>query len=248
MDGSEQGKWSRAGRRTRRNVLAAAGLFTGVALNFFGSKSASATVGCFLKGTQIWTPNGEFKVEHLRINDHVVTFSGDAKLIKWIGRQRVRWTEENAPIRVAQSALGPNNPHRDLYLSGAHSLYLGGVLIPVVHLINDQTIARCHAERTEIEYFHIKLERHDIIFAEGAACETLGGRGVMICDNFEEYRELYGEPCDEPAPAPVLGYNGGRSMIKGRLRSAISPFIDVRTKLDFVRDDLEERAAAHMQS
>ena len=95
-----------------------------------------------------------------------------------------------------------------------------------------------------MKYFHIKLERHDIIFAEGAACETLLGRGsVMNCDNFEEYRKLYGEPCEERAAAPLLGYNGGRSLIKGHLRSAISPFVDVRTKLEIVRESLEERAA-----
>jgi hypothetical protein len=34
-------------------------------------------------------------------------------------------------------------------------------------------------------------------------------------------------------------------MIKGRLRSAISSLIDVRTKLEVVRDRLEERAAEH---
>jgi Hint domain len=246
MDESSRGKWTKAGQRTRRNVIAAASIFTSAL--FAGAvgrpKSAGAAPVCFLKGTRIWTPDGETKVEDLRINDRVVTFSGEAKPIKWIGRLRVRWTKENAPILVAQSVLGPNNPHRDLYLSGGHSLYLDGVLIPVVDLVNDQTIVRCQADRAEIEYFHIKLERHDIIFAEGAACETLVGQGVVCCDNFEEYRALYGDPPAEPFCAPLLGYNGGRSAIKGRLRSAISPLVDVRTKLDIVRDNLEERAAA----
>jgi len=202
-----------------------------------------APLPCFLKGTQVWTPSGERRVEDLRINDLVVTSSGEAKPIKWIGRMRFRWSEENAPIRVTQSALGPNNPHRDLYISGAHCLYLDGVLIPVDQLIIDRTIVRCQVDRAEIEYFHIKLERHDIIFAEGAACETLlGGAGVMSCYNFEEYRELYGDFVDEPPCAPVLAYYGRRSATKGRLRSAISLLIDVRTKLEIVRDDLRERA------
>src|SRR5262249_50000716 len=63
----------------------------------------------------------------------------------------------------------------------------------------------------EIEYFHIKLERHSVIYAEGAACETLRAVTAVNSDSleFEEYRKLYGEPSlpDEPA-APVLGYNG----------------------------------------
>jgi hypothetical protein len=63
-----------------------------------------------------------------------------------------------APIRVAQSALGPRTPHRDLFLSQYHCLYLDGVLIPVVDLLNYSSITRCSAEDLrEIEYFHIKL-------------------------------------------------------------------------------------------
>jgi hypothetical protein len=57
----------------------------------------------------------------------------------------------------------------------------------------------------------------------------------MSSNELEEYRRIYGEPPlpDEPA-APILGYNGGRAMLRGHLRSAISPWIDIRTKLDIV--------------
>ena len=147
---------------------------------------------------------------------------------------------------MARSALGPNTPHRDLYLSRYHSLYLDGVLIPAVDLINGSTIARVDdIPLREIEYFHIKLDRHSVIYAEGAACETL--RAVTAVNSekreFEEYRRLYGEPAlpDEPA-APVLGYNGGRARLRGRIRSVVSHVVDVRSKLEIVRDGLKERA------
>ena len=207
---------------------------------------------CFLRGTRIWTPRGESRVEDLRINDLVVTSSGEAKPIQWMWGRRFeqqcgqKWAEEIAPIRVAQSALGPNTPHRDLFLSRYHCLYLDGVLIPVVDLLNRSTITRCSAEELrEIEYFHIKLERHSVIYAEGAACETLRAVTAVNSDSveFEEYRRLYGEPSlpDEPA-APMLGYNGGRARLRGRIRSVVSHVIDVRSKLEIVRDDLKERA------
>jgi hypothetical protein len=209
-------------------------------------------VVCFLRGTQIWTPFGEKRIENLRINDLIVTSSGEAKPIQWVWARRFerqcgqKWAEEIAPIRVAQSALGPGTPHRDLFLSRYHCLYLDGVLIPAVDLLNNSTIIRCSTEELrEIEYFHIKLERHSVIYAEGAACETLRAITAVNSENveFEEYRRLYGEPSlpDEPA-APMLGYNGGRARFRGRIRSVVSHVIDVRSKLEIVRDDLKERA------
>jgi hypothetical protein len=213
---------------------------------------APPAAACFLKGTRIWTPSGETRVEDLRINDLVITASGEAKPIQWVWARRFErqpaqeWADEIAPVRVARSALGPNTPHRDLYLSRYHCLYIDGVLIPAVDLINGSTIARVDAiHLREIEYFHIKLDRHSVIYAEGAACETL--RAVTAVNSekreFEEYRRVYGEPSlpDEPA-APVLGYNGGRSRLRGRIRSVISHVVDVRSKLEIVRDDLRERA------
>jgi Hint domain len=214
----------------------------------------AAAAVCFLKGTRIWTPDGERRVEDLRINDLVVTSSGEAKPIQWVWGRRFgrqygqKWPKEIAPIRVAPSALGQGTPHRDLFLSRYHCLYLDGVLIPVVDLLNNKTITRCSADDLrEIEYFHFKLERHSVIYAEGAACETLRAVTAVNSDKveFEEYRRLHGEPSlpDEPV-APVLGYNGGRSRLRGRIRSAVSHVIDVRSKLEIVRDNLKERASA----
>ena len=207
---------------------------------------------CFLRGAQIWTPSGEVRVEDLRVNDFVVTSSGEAKPIKWVWGRRFerqpgqKWGQEIVPIRVARSALGPNIPHRDLYLSRYHCLYLDGVLIPALDLVNSSSIAKVDIEDlSEIEYFHIKLERHSVIYAEGAACESLQAVTAVNSDEieFEEYRSLYGEPSlpDEPV-APVLGYNGGRARLRGRIRSVVSHVVDVRSKLEIVRDDLRERA------
>ena len=208
------------------------------------------SVVCFLRGTRIWTPDGERRIEDLRIGELVVTSSGEAKPIQWVWAQRFerlrgqKWVEEIAPIRVAQSALGPNMPHRDLFLSPYHCLYLDGVLLRVKDLVNNSTIARFSIEDLrEIEYFHIKLDRHSVIYAEGAACETLRTAEISDKVEFEEYRRLYGGLSlpDEPT-APILEYNGGRSKLRGRIRSAISPVIDVRSKLEIVRDDLKQRA------
>jgi hypothetical protein len=148
------------------------------------------------------------------------------------------------PIRVAQDALGAGNPYRDLYLSRAHMVHLDGLLLPVGDLINDRTIAAVDIGTDRLEYFHIELETHDVVLAEGAPCETLRltPERLLSFDNGHEYLELYGQPREVAACAPMAAFNGRRSELKSRLRSAIAPVIDVRRPQDVVRDAMEARA------
>jgi hypothetical protein len=145
-----------------------------------------------------------------------------------------------------KSALGPNTPHRDLFVSRYHCLYFDGVLIPALEFVNSSTIIRSSTEDLqEIEYYHIKLDRHSVIYAEGAACETLLSVTAVNSDQaeFEQYRQMYGESAEAATPAaPILGYNGGRARLRGRIRSVISPVVDIRTRLEIVRDGLRQRA------
>jgi Hint domain len=61
-----------------------------------------------------------------------------------------------------------------LYVSPNHALLLDGVLIPAIYLVNGSSIVQAMPEGVEeIEYFHVELEIHEVIFAEGAAVETL---------------------------------------------------------------------------
>ena len=52
------------------------------------------------------------------------------KSISWTAERKPNrdWTDDVAPIKICRSALAPNVPHRDLYLSPGHALYLDGVL------------------------------------------------------------------------------------------------------------------------
>jgi Hint domain len=97
------------------------------------------------------------------------------------------------------------------------------VLVRAGSLVNGTTIALADADDvTEIEYYHVKLQTHDVIYAEGAPCETFADTA---------------EHC-----APVLRFTGYRSRMKSHLRSALSPLVDRREKIDLIRDRLEERA------
>ena len=207
---------------------------------------------CFLRGTAIRTVEGERKIEDLAVGDLLPTVFGGTRPIQWIGRYRYRrsdpakaWVRTVLPIRIAQSALGPNVPHADLYVTETHGLLIDSALVAAGNLVNGTTITRCDAqELDELEFFHIKLERHDVIYAEGVPSETLLEVDESAA-NFAEYLRQYGPVTTEEIPcAPVLRYGYRRGEIKSCLRSAIAPWIDRRQTVDIIRDKLDARGIA----
>ncbi|OUI93295.1 hypothetical protein HK19_14040 [Acetobacter persici] len=157
---------------------------------------------CYCPGTLIQTEAGERPVETLEIGDRLVTRDGALRPIRWIGRRAydgrfAAGRTDIMPVRIAAGALGNGLPRRDLVISPLHAMFLLGVLVPAHALVNGQTITQ--AENVSvIEYIHIELETHDIIYAEGAPSETFvddGSRGMF--HNAHEFAELY--PDAEPA-------------------------------------------------
>ena len=213
---------------------------------------------CYLRGTRIRTPEWERRIEELKIGDLVVTLSGEIKPIKWIGRQRFEkstehWPTDLEPVRIRRFALDERTPHRDLYLSPNHAIYINGVLVPAKYLINGTSIVQAMPEGVEeIEYFHIELETHEVIFAEGVAAETLlvVKEGETFADlireqfdNFAERKRLYGNDAPAMTPfAPLVCYNGRRSELKALLRRAVYPLVDVRDPIQSVHDQIAARA------
>jgi hypothetical protein len=208
-------------------------------------------IRCFLKGTRIRTVEGYRRIEDLKVGDLLPTVFGGVRPIQWIGRYPYKksnpakaWVKDVLPVRIARSALGPELPSADLYVTQAHEVLIDGILVPAANLINGTTISLEEArELDELEFFHIKLERHDVIDAEGAPCETLHGidEGAV---NFADYLRGFGSaPVNEVRCAPSLGLvsRGGRPELKSRLRSALSPWIDRRDEIDKIRDRFEEQ-------
>jgi hypothetical protein len=217
-----------------------------------GQKGQNNNKPCFLKGTTIRTTAGDRKIEDLAVGDLLPTVFGGTCAIQWIGYypykrgdQATPWVKDALPVRVARSALGPNTPHADLYVTREHALLIDGVLVTAGSLINGTTITLYTAsEHNELKFFHIKLARHNAIYAEGVPCESLRNFDESAV-NFAEYLRRYGPPTTQEAPCtPLLSCTGARREIKSRFRSAISPWIDRRQKLDIIRDELEERGIA----
>jgi hypothetical protein len=236
--------------RTRRNIMRMGAIFGSVVLARTAAMACppALCIGCFLKGTKIQTSGGERRIEDLSVGDLLPTMFGGLRPVQWIGRYSLKksdpskpWVKDALPVRIARSALAPNVPSADLYVTASHSLLIEGVLAPAETLINGATITRYEArEYDELEYFHIKLEGHDVIYAEGAPAETLFAVGESAV-NFADYLRQYGTPATEEARCAPLIPVGGRDELKSRFRSAVSPWVDLRNQADVVRDRLEER-------
>ncbi len=155
-------------------------------------------VACFLAGTSIATGRGQVAVEALVIGDEVRTRTGCLCPIKWIGHRRIVCRRhsnphEVFPVRIHAHAFGHDCPRRDLWLSPEHSVFDENVLIPIKCLINGMTIVQ--ETWDEVTYWHVELERHDVISAEGLPCESYldnckrsafanGGVTVQLQPNF----------------------------------------------------------------
>jgi hypothetical protein len=155
---------------------------------------AAVSVLCFCAGTLIQTPGGEVAVQSLAVGDAVLTRRGEARWIekfvigdpvharfagttpiKWIGHRRVDCRRHPKPqkvwpVRVRAGAFDEGLPHRDLWLSPDHAVFVDDVLIPIKHLINGTSIEQVPMD--EVTYYHVELEHHDVLLAEGLPTES----------------------------------------------------------------------------
>ena len=79
------------------------------------------------------------------------------------------------PVRIRAGAFGEGQPHTDLLVSPDHAIYVDGVLVPARLLFNGVTIVQ--EDVTEITYFHLELPEHEVILAQGLACESYFNTG-----------------------------------------------------------------------
>jgi len=219
--------------RARRNLLKLAGTTAAAIVGAAGSAKAGPHGGggshsCFVRGTLVQTPDGYRTIETLKAGDKVTTrFAGVAviKAIDSFTLDRVggEWVGASRPVRIKRNALGESMPALDLCVTASHAVVVDDVLVPVVNLVNGTSIVFETAKgRDTLDFFHIELDRHDVLDVQGAACESRRRPGV--------------EPC-----LPLLSFNGHRNELKSRLRSALSVVVDRRQPLDVIRDTIEER-------
>ncbi|MEM4326377.1 MAG: Hint domain-containing protein [Candidatus Pacearchaeota archaeon] len=138
-------------------------------------KTLPDPIPCYLKGTHILTPKGELLIEDLKEGDEIFTYENgklNVDKIKWKGSLIPKvLNDDSYPIKICNSAIRKGVPHRDLFVSPGHSVLIDGKLVPAKSLDNGLTIYQDKSVKN-VQYYHIELSRHSIVFAEGMCAES----------------------------------------------------------------------------
>ncbi len=145
---------------------------------------------CFLRGTMIATPDGETAVESLRAGDLVTVIEngvGVSRPVSWVGGRGMDAAgfgnrKEAYPVRIRRHAVSENVPHRDLLVTPEHCILAGGGLVPARMLVNGGSVV---VDRSipVYDFFHVELDTHGILLAEGLAAESYldtGNRDLFV--------------------------------------------------------------------
>jgi hypothetical protein len=162
----------------------------------YGDGSVTIAAVCYVAGTRLLTDRGEAAIENLAVGDRLVTASGKDRPVRWLGSRRVdcaRHPEPSAvwPIRIQAGAFAPDVPKRALWVSPGHSIFVDGVLIQAEKLVNGATIVQVPLDR--VEYWHVELDSHDVILADGLAAESYldTGNRAGFFNNGSSYLEAH---------------------------------------------------------
>ena len=156
---------------------------------------------CFTPGVHITCPHGDRPVEDLAVGDLIMTMDHGPQPIRWIGRRKFAALGRLAPIRINQGVLGAT---RAFEVSPQHRVLLCGpeaelmfaapqVLGSAKHLVDGENISVRYGG--EVDYIHLLLDRHEIIWANGVATETLllgkSGEKSLDQDSLDEILTIF---------------------------------------------------------
>ena len=139
-------------------------------------------VVCFASGTRIRAVRRrgieDVAVESLAVGDLVVTALGAHRPIRWLGHRAIDYRRhprpsEVMPVRIVAHAFGAERPARDLYVSPGHSIcvdVMGQVLIPASALVDGAAVTQVEVDK--VTYWHVELDSHDILIADGLPAES----------------------------------------------------------------------------
>lgn len=163
-------------------------------------------LACFASGTRIETALGAVEVQLIRPGTLVATADNGLQPVRRVLSKRVVATGALAPVCIPANVLGNDrdllvSPHHRMVVSGWQAELLTGepeVLVAAADLAagNDRI---CRRPMPVVDYVHLLFDRHEIIFAEGAATESYHPLSYdaedRAPDTMAELRALFPELC-----------------------------------------------------
>ncbi len=134
----------------------------------------------FARGTMITQADGRpAPIESLAVGDRILTRENGPQPIRWIGHRTLRAIGPYAPVVIKKGAL---NNDSDLIVSQHQRLFIyqrsdtlltetAEVLVKAGHLVDDVDIVL--RKGGFVDYYHLILDRHEIIYAESIPTESL---------------------------------------------------------------------------
>ncbi|WP_299564934.1 Hint domain-containing protein [uncultured Sulfitobacter sp.] len=130
---------------------------------------------CFTRGTRLLTPRGYTAIEALRPGDLLTTADNGCRPIEWVGSTKVSAEDLIAspsmrPVRIRQ---GHHGLVRDIMVSPQHCVAVGDNFLRAKYLTDIPGAgARVARGVSQVEYFHVLCERHEMLIAEGMHTES----------------------------------------------------------------------------
>lgn len=133
----------------------------------------------FAAGTTVTLADGRSRpIETLRPGEMVLTRDGGPQPVRWIGKATMRAQGQLAPVVISAGTLGNVgdlvvSPHHRIFLYRRGSGLTGSeeVLVQARYLVDGDTVWR--REGGFVDYYSLIFDRHEVIFAEGVASESL---------------------------------------------------------------------------
>lgn len=192
-------------------------------------------VPCFAAGSLIDTLDGIRAIEDLCVGDMVKTRDNDHQPIRWIGCRKLdaidlTVSQKLRPIRIRAGALGVESPSADLLVSPHHRVLIRSKIAERMFGVSEMLVAAKQLlqlegidiaeDLSEVSYFHMLFDRHEIVYSNGAETESLYTGPVALKAVGKEARDeiltLFpelGTRAYSPVPArPLLSGRQARKM------------------------------------
>ena len=145
-------------------------------------------IPCFARGTLIDTGLGRRPVESLSVGDLIKTKNSGLQAIRWIGSRFIDTQlllnfPNLTPIRIRSGSLGDFVPEFDLLVSPQHRILCNSDIVKRIFDTEEVLVAAKHLcglqgvevadDIKEVDYFHILLDHHEVIYSNGAETESL---------------------------------------------------------------------------